>query len=370
MPTYYAVGSALVEEAEYADYELESLRRDQPIGRTFTTGVVGAEAALRTSTATGDVVPFIDIEFGKPLSVELRYVYPGKHPKPEWGDEKKDMLVTTAMRNIAAFNKAPRAINFLVKQVKAKKGFGSVAATDDGTPLVFYSPAVDVHNSVLTIDFGFRDFDPHVLKMLSTALKSAASVPIFATASFHLMFGSSLVNLGADIGKLVLEKPQVFRASEPIQFLRPGTTKSKAGFRLVTQTELARDELKAYEVHETGKLVDKNGAEYQGDTPYVVISLDGRPVSSYKDFTPTAASAAMLEDYFAIRESGAGEMAALKSALELYNDYRQRKKVDELDEDAERITDKNSEAYKENVRQRDAAAANIMNKELRPGART
>ncbi|HEV7689398.1 MAG TPA: hypothetical protein VGO52_01175 [Hyphomonadaceae bacterium] len=364
MPVYYAVGSALLDDAEYADFEQVVFRKGLQKSITFSTGVLEAEAKSTFLTDSGPV-DFVDIQFGKPLTVEIRYVYPGRFPKPGLFDKSKDLLVTSAMKSIASFNKAPRAVNFLVKDVVAREGHGMVAATDDGTPLVFYSPAVDMYNSVLTLEFGFRDFDPAVFKFLSDALKSAAGVPIFATSSFQLTFASSVVTLAGDVGKAIFEKPPTFKASEPIQFLRPGSSVSRAGFRLVTQTEADYAVLKAYEVHESGKLIDKNGAAYQGDIPYMVISMDGRANDSYKDFTPTAASAALLEDYFAIREQGVAELGALKRALELYNDYRQHKRVEELDEAEKAITDKTSDAYKENRKQRDAAAANIVTKELK-----
>ena len=96
-------------------------------------------AVLRDGEAR---IKFEPIGIGRPLIVEVRRVYTGSHPAPGWFSESKDMLVTSAMKSIATFNAAPRAVNFLKKGVERKTTLTQVAATSDGTPLVYYSFAM------------------------------------------------------------------------------------------------------------------------------------------------------------------------------------------------------------------------------------
>ncbi len=66
--------------------------------------------------------------------------------------------MTSAMKSIAAFNAAPRALNFLERGVHPKTNVRSAAATEQGTSVIYYAPALVERASVLTLEVGFNNF--------------------------------------------------------------------------------------------------------------------------------------------------------------------------------------------------------------------
>src|SRR5687768_8592406 len=107
MPIYYAVGPAVITEDEYLEKlqlgAFTRLAQAKKKGIAETLDVSGrtltAEAIMSPLTPAG--IPFQPIEYGKPLTAEIRWVYTGNKPKKSWGDATKDMLITSAFKSIA-----------------------------------------------------------------------------------------------------------------------------------------------------------------------------------------------------------------------------------------------------------------------------
>src|SRR5205823_2086794 len=127
-----------------------------------------------------------EIGLNKPLTVQIRHVYSGQFPKQSFFSKNKDMLVTSAMKDVAVFNAQPRAVNFLRKSVGAKSNFDSPDATAQGTPLVCYSPAVTSSSTILTLEIVFDEFPDELISKVSGAISSLAGVPLFLPASGYL----------------------------------------------------------------------------------------------------------------------------------------------------------------------------------------
>jgi hypothetical protein len=377
MALFYALGSALVTEGElYEKYALGEMKTFTKAAKTkpgaaaldFSTGRMTPKNMItKLRGPKGAAVDFVPIGMGKPLGVEIRHVYTGKYPEAGWlsFSKGKDMLVTSAMKSIAAFNAAPRAINFLQKKVAAKYNVRNPAATDQGTPLLHYSPALIERTTLLTLEMGFDEFADELFGMISKAFTAAAGVPIFASASAYLVAAGAVTKLAGEVGKMLFDSPAVFKATVPLSFLRPGEVPPQADFRLVCADDVSPALLQQYSVSADGRLVDANGNQYDGDMPYMVISLDGRENKAYEEFAPTAASAALLDQFYGVREGQGQPIEMLLDALKLYSDWSFRKKADGLAQEINKL-DTKSEQYKQKKTEYQAAIANIRNELLKP----
>ncbi len=375
MAIYYAVGDAFVTSEELyekqGDGQLSDFReafsRDRArASLEFATGALTA-TNLRDSMVppSGEPTPFEPIGPGKPLTIEIRHVYTGKFPEPYLLDRKKDMLVTTAIKSIASFNAAPRAVNLVEKDVAARHSVKNPAATEKGTPLVYYSPALTEKNTLLTVEIGFDEFPDEVFGMVAQALTQAAGIPLFASASAHLLTASAITKLAGRLGSRMFDRSPAFQATEPLAFLRPGDLPPEADFRLITADDADPELLRDYTIGGGCELVDASGNAYAGSTPYVIISLDGRKNDQYADFAPTSASAALLERFYSIRDGEEQPLGPLMDALKLYNDAKFRRQADRLAAEIEEL-EEGSEEREEKQAQRVAALANIVDELLKP----
>lgn len=371
MAIFYSLGDALVADDELIEKDvkgyLAKFNKNRKTAEVlFSTGVLTGKNIIESYiSSNGEIIPFKPIELGKPLTIEIRHVYTGKHPKKKFLDPSKDMLITTAMKSIAAFNAAPRAVNFLKKNVRAKHNVMNPSATDEGTPLIHYTPALIQKNTVLTLEIGFDEFPDEIFSIAKNALTQAAGLPIFASSSSYLLAAGAITKIIGDLGSRLFDSSPVFKATEPLYFYRAGSSVPQAGYRLITEDDVNPSLLKNFKINENGQLVNDNGEPYDGDTPYIVISLDGNEMEEYANFAPTAASAALLERFYKINDGQEQPLGPLMDALKLYNDWKFRKEADALEEEIKDL-EPDSEEYKEKKEQYDALVANILDDLLKP----
>ena len=374
MPIYYALGDALVTEDELVEKKIlgkfgqfSKALKTQPASAKleFSTGVLTADNLLNTVIlASGKTVKFEPIGPGKPLSLEIRHIYTGKYPKGNVFDRTKDMLATSAMKSLSTFNAAPRAVNFMQRNIKAGNHLSNPSATEQGTPLIHYTPALTERNTVLTLEIGFDEFPNEIFDTVGSAFSQAAGIPLFVSVSTYLLAAGAITKLLGDIGSRVFDRAPVFRATEALTFLRAGDEPPEADFRLITQEDADLSLLENFKVGADG-LVDSSGKQYNGDMPYIVISLDGREYDEYKDFAPTAASAAILERFYSIRDGQEQALGPLLDALKLYNDWSFRRKADALGKELESLATDSPE-YEKKKAEYDALVANILDDLLKP----
>lgn len=375
MAIFYALGEAIVTEEELREKQvlgsMATFTRALSEGRVdamleFSTGRLTPENILTsTMLTTGEATPFQEVGPGKPLSIEMRHAYTGRYPKAGVFDKTKDMLITSAMKSIATFDAAPRAVNILEKNVRARHHVTVPAATEKGTPLIHYTPALIERNTVLTLEIGFDEFPGQIFGVMQNALTQAAGIPLFVSASTYLLAAGAITKLIGNIGSRVFDRAPVFKGTELLPFVRPGDIPPQADFRIITDDDVGEDVLKNYKVGESGQLVDSNGNQYDGGTPYIVISLDGRKNDEYSAFSSTAASAALLERFYSIKEGQEQGIEMLMDAVKLYNDWKFRKKADMLADKLKEL-DPESEEYRQKKAEYDAAAANILEELLKP----
>ena len=193
----------------------------------------------------------------------------------------------------------------------------------------------------------------------------AAGLPVFASASFYLLAAGTITKIIGKAGESIFDGNIVFKVTEEISFERPGVKIPAAGYRLLTQDNFDSSILKDYSINADGMLVNAKGKKYNGDYPYLVISLDGKENSDYNSFTPTAMSASLLDRFYNVKEGKETSIDLLMDSLKLYNDWTYRKKADDLQQELGSL-DKNSDRYKKLLEKYQATVANITNPVFRP----
>ena len=371
MAMFYVLGTAFVTEEELRGRQSsirdfnEMFRKDRNRAKVdFSTGTLRGDNIMEGEKIT----PFKPIKIGLPLTIEIRHVYTGKFPEPGWGGKEKDMLVTSAMKhNIGAIDASPRAINILEKKVLPKYSTDGLSVTTKGTPLVYYSPALIEKNSVLKLEVGFDDFPKEFFDAISNVLIQASGIPIFMAANSYLVAGGIIAKLAGDIGERLFEKPPVLGAKEKIFFERSGESIPIADFRVVTNdNSIDEDLLKQLKFDVNKGLVDEAGRPYDGDEPYMVISLDGGKNEEYKGFTPTVASTALIEKFYGIvQDEQKKPLDLFIDAAQLYSDFSLRCRADDLEE---KLKNPNSDDYEKTKQLYNALRENIKNKDLKPKA--
>src|SRR5262249_17290645 len=127
MPVYQAIGDALVSRDELVEKaatgELDRFARaieenpDEAV-LDFSTGGATADNLIG-ATGSRDLgrADFVPVDMSRPLTIEIRNIYTGRYPVASFFQSRKDMVVMSAIKNLATFNMAPRAVNFLTRQV-------------------------------------------------------------------------------------------------------------------------------------------------------------------------------------------------------------------------------------------------------------
>jgi hypothetical protein len=369
---YYAQGSAILTEDELFEpsnlTKISNFDSDLSAGRSpdeiiFSTGKLAENNVIRNviqTDNTGDMgtpSSFQPIGLGLPLTVMIREVYTGNHPNFYGLGLEKPLLVTSAIKSITTSEAKPPALNFLKDAVKQHERLNRPSASKQGTPFVFYSPALIEKSLTLDLSLVFDDFDQQIFNLIGDAFQSAAGIPIFLSNSVYLIAAGATAKIAGNIFEALFDNKPVFSASEALDIYWPGASPVPPGFRLITDgnvDSIDKDFRKNYRVNERGQVVDTAEGLYDGDIPYIVISLDGSLQEGLLDFTPTAASAAILSKFLGMKDGQQQLSSSLMDALKLYNDFKFRQEVDKIDALPEGAEKKNLKD------KRDALSKNIL----------
>jgi len=372
---YYAQGTAIITDDELLSSD--NLSKSSaffadlsqglaPAAVEFSTGMMESANAMAAMDDAGGPVPFEPIGPGKPLTVMIREVYTGIHPSGGFFGTKKDMLITSALKSITVFDAKPRALNFFQNKVAPNSRMNRPRASEQGTPLVFYSPALLEKSLTLDLAIVFDQFPQAVFDTLSSVFSAAAGIPLFLPYSVYLLAAGMLTKIAGSAGEALFDGKPVFDRTEALDIYFPGSPPLPPGFRLLTPDNLDllepgfRDK---YHVNAVGAVVDASDQPYRGNMPYVVISVDGTEQPEFASFTPTAASAAILSKFFGTGEQGQIANDLIK-AVQVFNDVVFRTQVDKLDADIKKArTAKEKAALKE---KREALVKNIAEELLKP----
>lgn len=371
MAIYHSLGTALVTKEELLERrrELGELKAGGLKEIVFSTGsasLTAVSAPVHSLAEDAGKVEFEPIGLGKPLTVRIASVYPGILP-PAGGlfGKKRGVMISSAVKSWQSFEAQPRALNILKQRAKKRETIEGPAATEEGTTLVFYSPALTDRSLILTFEMAFDNVDESFFTGIGQVFQSAGGLPIFASAQPYLLAAGVLFNLGGAIGNAIFDSRAEFQGTEELYFKVAGEEITPSGFALISRSPLDEVTLNSHFIRETGELVDQSSeVPYSGDIPYVVVSLDGTEDKRLEEFTATAASAGLMKQFYNVREGSSTSSEILVDALKYYNDFRYRKEAQELQDRLSAAEDE--EKKKEIQAQLDAVLKNIQTPWFKP----
>ena len=338
-----------------------------PILRQLNNEIV-TEEKFRESFSTrsapsSKVRGFEPIGPGLPLTIQIRYIYTGQYPV---GRKKRDLLVTTAMKTIQTFNAKWHAVNFLSRGIGSNHGMSHAPATDNGTPIIYYTEALVDTDTVLTLKMGLSTIPKRFFETVDNILSNSAGIPLFAPAKSHLLTAGSIIKVVQSLSRILQNRDPFFEATNALEFTTGGADIPIAGYRLITNNnENFKSEFKDYQI--TNKGLVKAGKKYKGDLPYIIFSLDGRKNDGYKNFIPTAASSTLLDRFYRMKNGHMAASSDLVDALKIYSDYQFRKQADEKQEEIDALDkEKDAEKLAKKKKELDAIVTHIKDPALRP----
>jgi hypothetical protein len=317
MPTYRSAGEQVVTNAIGPHAKKEA-------------GKVNAEEAdfgVDQLDATGQLRPFQPIDFGRPLSIVLRKVYTGRFPEQHLFSSKKPMLVTSAIRDAMTTAAATRALNILREEVQPGSRFNGPDAASQGTPLLYYSPALASPFLTISLAVMFENLDKELFTRASALFGNLAGVPIFMPAMGYLLGASTVLKLAGDVGSQILNGTPALSDNLQLDFSFGGGALPQPGYWVFSagSTDMTKYKFDP----KRGLISQNNSAEYDGPDPVIVVSVDGGAVDSAANFTPLMVSANILGRFFNQRDGSEVAMDTILEAAKLVNDLGYRKKAEE-----------------------------------------
>jgi hypothetical protein len=310
--------------------------------------------------------PYEGIGFGKPLTIMIEAIYLGDYPDAlKWvpGFNVGDVLVTSANKAFQVFDAAPRSVHLLQPSAD-RRSFLKARATQQGSQLVYYSPAVDAISILFSVELSSdRDLNSALGESFAKAVSNAGALPVFAPAAPYLVAAGTVIPIAMKAAQL-LARPQTFYAEDvELNFRRPGVKLAQPG-ALVLYPHADKSPFSGrYKLGEGFVLRDvKTGEAYDGPLPYIVISLDGTEQAELAGWSAQAASAELLERFIRPDERISKTLDVVTEGLALYNDMLYRQKAAEALEAAGKAT---GVAKKEQQAKYEAYVKNIQNKEIR-----
>jgi hypothetical protein len=369
---YYAYGTALLSADELV--ESGALKR---LNAVYSLTAPGAREGRHVDLLNGvldlelgaEAAHFDPVGLGLPLTLVLKEMYTGKHPKNIFGGSK-DMLFTSAVKSVASYEAKPRAVNLLTRKIDQHSRIRRPRATEDGTPYLFYSPAVIERSLTLDVEFVFDSFPQEAFDAVSGTFSAAGKLPLFLAVSPYVVAAGEIIRLAGSIGEKLFDRKPALSVSVPIDIQMPGEEPIPAGYRLITPEDVDhldptfRDK---YSVDPTGALVDSTGKIYEGDIPYVIILVHGTEIEDLKDFSPHAASSAVLSRFLGMGEGQSAPTEVILEALKLYNDVKYRVEIDTLDDKIAPLPP-GSEERQRLTAKREALLKNMVTPLLKPKA--
>jgi hypothetical protein len=267
---------------------------------------------------------FSPIGIGKPLSIELATIYTGDYRR--FLGTRKDIILISGVKNIRTFQSTSRAVNLKLKSIE-ELSYLEFSALEDGTNIVYYTPAMDSESMSVSFELMFDNFDTELFDSLSGLFNTASGIPVFLPAAPYLLGGSQLINIGSRLGEMFFTGKPSLSSTLQIQFQSPILPPTEPReFVLYNEKDLSEFvNLKVAVIDSFGgpklRLVDKiNGEIYHGKAPYLIVLLDGRKREELNAFSTVLASASVLKKFYGVDQKASGVMDVLQDAIKLYND--------------------------------------------------
>ena len=375
MPIAAAVGQTLVgldELNEVPDSSADRIRDfvgKPEVDTDFTVTVDGdvtirAEDLARAREVQSSTIPYEGIGVGKPLTIVIESIYLGDYPDSmPWVPyiDRGDVLVTSAHKAFESFDAAPRAVHLLEDDAE-RRAFLEPKATEQGSPLVYYSPAVTGVSILFSVELSLdRDFSKEIGDALGKAVSAAGALPVFAPAAPYLVAGGVAIPIAMKAVNMLARPQTLFGEHVELNFARPGVELAQPGALVL----YGGNDDRAFDGYKLGHgfvLRDTEGAPYRGELPYVVISLDGTEQRQFDEWSATAASAALLERFFTSDQLLSKALEVMSESMVFYNDMTYRQKAAEALEDIKTMKGPRKRQQEELLK---AYLKNIKTKEIR-----
>ena len=327
---------------------------------------MGRELPSAGSAFAGNTASrFTPIGPNLPLTVKIEHVYTGRYPERAFlTSHRGDMAIFSGVKNFASTNASARAVNYLEPGVAPNTHFNAPTTFNSGTPVILYLPAVVDAELTISIELAqANSFDRSLLDAFASGLQSLGNIPLLLPFAGYLLAANRLLKLGESVTDALYQAQPPFIRTEVIRMSGPGDP-AVAAWRFVCNSSLDTSAMTF--VQDKG-LVDKTGALYSGDEPYVVISLDGRTDDDLKGFAPAVASAAVLQQFLSVQDGASTVTNALVGAVSLYSDLQYRNKADNLKAE---INDPNTSQEDKAALQANynAVVKNIVDNALKPAS--
>lgn len=318
------------------------------------------------SNIAGGTTTFTPIGIGKPLVIRLHSVYVG-NLKTGIFSKKQDVLVTSVIKDDITYDAPARGVHQIFDKTKDRELL-IPKASNEGTELIYYTKAFDQNRLLIDIEIKANKFNQEITDNVSSLLQSAGGMPIFMAYAPYLLVGSQLIKAGGEISNKVLEKTKsVLSFSYNISQDVGGLRNTESGFKIGIDPENF-EKMQGYTIKEVPGMenifhLEKDNNKYNGDIPYIIISLDGSSQPRYENFKATIASASILKRFYGQTDSAM--IDDIKKIMEIYNDFNYIDKIDKLNKEIERTTDQDKKkeleafvnAYKENIINKDVFKA-------------
>jgi hypothetical protein len=355
MPVYRPLGEEILSPNQYnlrAENEPDRVLKTAPTppGQVLKAPEPplpsGAESfdISAVAPATVPAHPFQPVAAGKPLNMVLRRVYTGEYPKKGIFSKNKPMLISSTIKDVTTTAAGARAINILKKSVESNSVFNGPGANDEGTALVYYSPAVTSPLITISLTMIFEDFDKELFDSVSGLFAAVSSVPILMPAAAYLVGASSIVKLAGDVGSQIINGHPVLDENIQIDFQFGGGALPQPGYWILTSGTLDSSKYQFDPIR--GLIQQSNSQPYDGDDPVIVVTIDGSAVDGVANFAPLVASSSILGKFFNQKDGSEVATDTILSAVKLVNDLSYRKKAEEATAKAAALKDGDPEKQK------------------------
>lgn len=346
MGAYRILGGEILSEREF---------------RSLDTAPDEGDGVPLDTDSAGKPVGFEPIGKGKPLTVLIREVYTGRYPEKGLLRKRKDIAVLSSVKNYDIFNASARALNFIIEGAERRTRKNSPSAHEAGTSVVSYSPAVIADSQIVSIELAVDDFPGELLNTVATAFSSLGQIPILLPHAGFLMAASGVTKLASNLGNSLFDNRPEFSFDLLVEFDMPGVPSTPADFRLLVDDGF---DVHRYRYDPRNGLVDRDsGQRYEGDEPYVVVSLDGKKREELESFKSSVASAAVLQRFLDMKKGADASVETVVEGMKLLSDMKYRERALEV----KKRMDSADEPRKTELKsQLDALIANIGNADLRP----
>ncbi len=304
--------------------------------------------------------PFQEIGIGKPLVLRLECCYIGDL-KNSLFKKRHDVIISSTIKDDVTSNVPTMAIHQIASN-KKDNDFIEPSSRSEGTELIYYTDALDSSKLKINIQLKSEKFDKTLTDNISSALYQASSIPIFAATAPYLIVGGKITKIAGSIANKLSARTALLNFDFDIESGLEGKYDDESGFVFGCNIR-DRGIFEGYKItrrsYDKNKLyLAKNGSEYKGPAPYVILSVGGKKHSEYSGFKAQSATTSMLNKFYGSEDAGIEDN--IVELLQVANDYTYVKKIKALKKERKNASNERTvtidsliDAYVKNIKDTD-----------------